>query len=369
MPSHESYHKFFQAIVDSIPKLLAHISAENDEEKYKQVSKILRGTSGHYRKLRWEEATNQCAYVFKFFVKHSHLVYESMYRQSHHFDSAWKHLKEIKLCSIGGGPGSDVAGVVEFLEGTSFGGSLYCNVLDLFPEWANAWKAISPNLASRLNPINVGYHRFNMVDETSCSAANRRRVSSADLVTFIKSFSTVCSVESNVKQLYLKVLPYIMNCIKPGGFVLFIDNSCNAQFNAIFKEIALQCGLRVLLEDVAKSTFPGRIPTNIEPYCKKFHYRPMLRCKVTVYLLQKPLSEPNFIKLTRQSWQDIQTQNEEFDTPSTSYSARNYFIPGSISLEKRKDETPISSSVESLESTVQSKHLFDYIKRLLVSNL
>ena len=356
MPSHESYHKLFQAIVDSLPRLLAQIPAENDEDRYRQVSEILHRTSGPYQKLQWDEAANQCAYVFKFFVKHSHLVYELMCRQSHHFELVWKHLQEIKVCSIGGGPGSDVAGMIEFLEGTSFGVSLCCSVLDLFPQWENSWKVIYQNLPSRLNAINVGYHKFNMVDNTFMSPENCQRISTADLVTFVKSFSTVCSVKSNEVQLYFQVLPNIMNCIKHDGFVLFIDSSSDAHFNARFKEIAVQRGLCILVEDVSKSEFPGRTPTNIEMYCERFHYKPMRRCKVTVYLFQKSLpcqmsvSEPN-------PSQDIQIQNIKFDMPFRSYSAKANCIPGTISLERNLvDNAPSAvSSVESTESTVQSK--------------
>ena len=291
-----AYPNLFQIVGDSIPELLARIPGMGNEQRFSEVREALRITSLVYKtqmsnnsvRIPWSNPIYQCAYVFLYFVKHSNLVYEALYSNSHHFEPVWRQLRDIQVCSIGGGPGSDIAGVIAFLEGTTFGVALRCSVLDLYPQWENAWNAIARNLVSRLNPVYVSYHRFNLVETASFTWDNLQRISNANLVTFVKSFSTV----SREQSVYFQVLPHIMNAVKPGGFVLFIDNSAADVQNEIFKQIAQDCGLRVLHETVSDTTLALCSSTNMENYSRVFDYKPMRSCSVTVYLMQKPLLCP-----------------------------------------------------------------------------
>ena len=251
---YRTHQNLFQLIGEALPELLDRVRSYNDEHRWSQVRKSLRLISDVYKtqmhdneiRIDWRFPVFQCAYVFLYFVKHSHLVYEAMSYNHHHFEPVWRQLRDIQVCSIGGGPGSDIAGVIAFLEGTTFGVALQCSVLDLYPQWEYSWNAIFRNLPSRLSRIDVGYHRFNLLDINSLTVDNLHRINTADLITFVKSFSTV-STESSV---YCRVLPLIMKVIKQGGFVLFIDNSAADSHNKIFMRIALECGLRVLHEKV-----------------------------------------------------------------------------------------------------------------------
>ncbi|XP_072025474.1 uncharacterized protein [Amphiura filiformis] len=280
----------FQVIGNSLPQLLERIPTITQEE---EVRDALKQTSAIYKynlhdshvRISWSDPVYQCAYVFLYFVRHSNLVYEIMYLNSHHFNSTWKYHSEINVCSIGGGPGTDIAGVVAFLEdpGVDIGSDLRCVVLDLFPEWESSWDCIAPNLPfSRLNSVDVKYVHFDLLQKPS--GTNSRNIESADLITFVKSFSTV-----NTDSRVWEVLSDIMKVLKPGAFILFIDNARAEEYNSLFKEFAQSWGLDVLYD--ITSEFPLSLCTtlNMEKYSKLFDYKPMRRCSVTVYLMQKPL--------------------------------------------------------------------------------
>ena len=288
---------FFEIMGNSLPALIGEIPnpTRNVTLSFQQIRKALRDISLVYQtklgrydvRTNWKDPANRCAYVFLYFSKHSHLVYKALLVNRMFFDMSWLMRREIKVCSIGGGPGSDIAGVIAFLNRLNYEPTLQCSVLDLFPEWQLTWQDIKAQMPpSNVGRLDVQYRQFDMTKGPPFARDISNLLRNADLVTFVKSFSTV-SVESSVHTI---VLPSIMKALQPGAFILFIDNSVNQVANASFKIIAQKAGFNVLyqFDHNIKLTLPatGLVLGFSSGEC--FDYRPLRSCSVIIYLLQKP---------------------------------------------------------------------------------
>ena len=293
---------FFEVIGNSLPALLREIPNDFKGHFAKlfnllQIRIALRTISSVYQtqlgsneiRCDWKDPVFRCAYVFLYFVKHSHLVYDSLLENRLFFDVLWalrKHQRggTIRVCSIGGGPGSDIAGVMAFLKAINYEQDLRCSVLDYYPEWRSTWEGIQKQIPrSKIKTVDVQYLRFDMTDDRSFTRTVMDTLNDADLVTFVKSFSTV----STVSSVYTSVLPNIMKALESGTFLLFIDNTGNKTANTLFKTIAKKCGLFLLNEKVYNERLSKPAPSNVDDLSAFFDYKPLRRCRVTMYLFLK----------------------------------------------------------------------------------
>ena len=93
--------------------------------KFEKVKQSLRNISHNYRmclsqpyslfRSDWDDSANRCAYVFLYFIHHCYLVYISLHQYLPEISTNWQY-KDLKVCSIGGGPGSDLVGLTRFLD-------------------------------------------------------------------------------------------------------------------------------------------------------------------------------------------------------------------------------------------------------------
>ena len=289
--AYQMFPNFFITMANSLPALLGQIpNSEYDHESpLIRVHAALRAISFAYRnKSRtsqrndWQNPANRCAYVFLYFVKNSHLVYDALIENRYCFHNLMTQRREIKVCSIGGGPGSDIAGVIAFLDRMNYRKSMECVVMDLYPIWESTWHQIRRQLPpSKLQHFNSRYEYFDMTKKPSyCHVANI--LSHADLVTFVKSFSNVYKVPSAKTT-----MTTIMESLHLGAIVLYIDNSSNRDANLLFIRIAHEAGLRVLHAFVHND--PLRLPAteSVRNFSDIFDFKPLRTCCVTIYLLRK----------------------------------------------------------------------------------
>ncbi|XP_038055907.1 uncharacterized protein LOC119727901 [Patiria miniata] len=267
--------------------------------KIEKVKKALRKISQMYKgglsnassqcRSDWSDPANRCAYVFLYLMQHCHLVFSSLQYTSKILNS-WQNKSNLKICSIGGGPGSDLVGLTTFLRKKGiFPPLLECLVLDLYPNWKDTWDMIYKRIPERFG---VQYKRCDIVRDTALTSISTRRfIRDADMLTMVKFFSTVSAFfrdEPGCGDL----LRSFLHELKPGCFVLFIDNQHNSdtQFE---QDFASPIGLGKVFEFRGKSTLPfGQYSSTVKRYCRDLNYKPMSSCEVLIQLYKKLAVQP-----------------------------------------------------------------------------
>ncbi|GBM78487.1 hypothetical protein AVEN_114801-1 [Araneus ventricosus] len=200
--------------------------------------------------LDYNNPRNRCAYLYKYAAIHTGLVFK-YFKEMLDLTPAKLALdlkKDIKICCLGGGPGTDIVGIFKALATfPSFHQKVaQVTVLDLCGGWRNSFKHIVSRLkhgkvegvpASFINSSNfkADLIEVNLLEPLPASIV--KVISNADIVCMVKFVSAIIGKQESVSA--LKVFG---NHIKLGASVLFIDNVYHKVFVPVEK-ISLQCGL------------------------------------------------------------------------------------------------------------------------------
>ncbi|XP_038075249.1 uncharacterized protein LOC119743014 [Patiria miniata] len=297
----EAANSFRSLLSNILPDLLREVDGSSKVEKVKAA---LRDVSQNYRtglstaslryRTDWKEAANRCAYVFVYLIQHCNLVFYSLMQASERgtVSDYWSDLSTLNVCSVGGGPGSDLVGLTTFLEQSHvYPRMLNCLVLDLYPTWKRAWDAIAYYLPRQHW---VSYKRCDLVGDAGLSADVLQFVRDADLVTLVKSFSAAAAF-LRADRSRGSALRAILREIKPGCHVLYIDNDHDgdSQFRNDFADPA---GLDLMFEERDFQSVPsGSYSEIVNKYCSALDFNPMKGCDVNIQLYRKKFPVKKYV--------------------------------------------------------------------------
>ncbi|XP_038055865.1 uncharacterized protein LOC119727863 [Patiria miniata] len=293
VPNAQAVSDYFRRILTDILEELVNKVPDRYTSNTEIVKQSLRKISNWYKNglrfansdLRsdWNDPANRCAYAFLYLMHHCYLVYGSL-QYSDEVTRSWRNRSSLKVCSIGGGPGSDMVGLTTFLRNKGiFPPSLECLVLDLYPNWKDTWDTIYTHLPETFT---VTYHRCDLVRDTRLHTRDLQFIKQADIITLSKSFSAVSAFyrANHAKGAFLRD---VLQQTKPGCFVLYIDNDCGGctQFQ---RDFASRAGMDLVFEFRGKPTFPkGAYSYTIRKYHNLFEFSPMRSCDVNIQLFRK----------------------------------------------------------------------------------
>ncbi|XP_038063226.1 uncharacterized protein LOC119733937 [Patiria miniata] len=280
-------------LTNVLDDLLSQVDGSSKTDRIKEslgsireiYQKRLSCASSQYR-TDWNDPANRCAYVFLYLLQHCHLVCTSLQINSEEILTAWRRKSNLKVCCIGGGPGSDLVGLTTFLrENNIFPSKLECLVLDLYPSWEDAWMSISEYIPCP-DRVGVAYRPCNVVNDTLVLNDVREFIKQADMLTFVKSFSAVSAFFRKDSRRG-NLLRSFLRDIKPGCFVLFIDNE-HVSDGHFQQEFASRVGLELVFERRGAQTVPrGTYSQTIKKYCRLLECQPMRTCDVIIQLFRK----------------------------------------------------------------------------------
>ncbi|XP_071788604.1 uncharacterized protein [Asterias amurensis] len=242
----------------------------------------------------WRDNCYRCVYMHRFFALHSYLVYRSLQSalaDRTYLTEAWNNEPCFRVCCIGGGPGSDALGLTKFLRDTGLVSTdrLECTIFDRYLEWEFTWRMITRSNLNADFPRMTYFSRDMTWQLNGLKIHELDKVRSADMVFFVKFFSSVASFIRN-DATRGNLLREIFRELKPGALLLYIDNKFNDQHGE-FKRLASSGGVtEVLFENIY---FPISIPVTERSVSSKsfdaaIKVAPLLSCSVTVMLLRKP---------------------------------------------------------------------------------
>ena len=232
----------------------AAINAPDDATKDKLINNELANLSAEYGKLTSEtsapidysDPVKRFAYIFKYTVAHADYIMQLVWNSDRLRDLLAK--KSIEVACLGGGPGSDLLGILKYLINSGAKDlSLKCYIFDKERAWGDSWS----DVASSLNPPFQLFPVFQQMDVTDRNTwGSYQKFLRADLFTLSYFLSEVWKIKVNAE-------PFFDHCfsgMKSGSMILFVDNN-DGRFCGWFDAMAAKHGLQSIKSGNGELTF------------------------------------------------------------------------------------------------------------------
>ena len=210
------------------------------EEAFKKIQSFIEENSARWRlvdpKINYEDPFCRMAYLYMNVAVHAALVETAL--------SSYPHIRtlirtkadtgsDLHICALGGGPGSELIGVVRNIESLRLKEKtvhLDFALIDRIKEWDESWHALKTGVDRQLRE-NYGGNRNHWPISISRSFLPLDVTVPSDLENFATRFKStdiflVCYLVSELKGSKAK-LEYVINALlskaSPGTLILFID--------------------------------------------------------------------------------------------------------------------------------------------------
>jgi SAM-dependent methyltransferase len=151
--------------------------------------------------------------------------------------------KKITVGCLGGGPGSDILGILKFLNFSSTSKNLedlICTTYDKEQAWNETWYNVNNKIKGSF-PFSTSFH-FLPLDVTEPRALiSTGKISDTDLFTMVYFLSEIYAYREDARDFFEN----LFDKARPGALLFFIDNS-RRTFYDWFDQIATSNGLEIV---------------------------------------------------------------------------------------------------------------------------
>jgi hypothetical protein len=228
----------------------------------------------------FKDPVNRFAYVYSYVPAHAHWVNELL-EQSNEAAAVFDSNK-VRIACIGGGPGSDLVGILKFLdERAGVPPAIFCEIVDGCEEWKLTWADIGFTLDLPAS-LNTDYVIHRVGDPGVWM--HPTKFSKADLFTLNFFVSEIAHLGDPAWDYVEKVLEKA----KTGAVLLFNDNN-DSRFFGKFDAIAARGGWEALVTNSGdrKVYDPGEKLDDLGRFRKKFGRASKLTGNVAWRVLRK----------------------------------------------------------------------------------
>lgn len=232
----------------------AVINAPDDTTKDALITKELTSLSSEYGKLAsqtssaidYSDSVKRFAYIYKYTVAHADYIMQLIEGSKALRDLLAKN--SIEVACLGGGPGSDLLGILKYLIRTEAKDlALKCYIFDKERAWGDSWS----DVASQLSPPFQIFPVFQQMDVTESKTwASYQKFLKADLFTLSYFLSEVWKIKDTAAPFFERC----MSQMKSGSMILFVDNN-DSRFCDWFDEMAKKHGLVAVESDEGELCF------------------------------------------------------------------------------------------------------------------
>jgi hypothetical protein len=232
-----------KAVLDETYDEIGGKPAERDAK----IQEALRKMSEKYNNLLksggpdFSDPVTRFAYVFAYVPAHAHWLYELL-TWSEEAKALFKS-ERLRVTCLGGGPGSDVVGLLKYLAESGVEPKLFCEIVDGCVEWKQTWADLAFTLDAAPSTFHTDYVIHDVADRDTWNAPNK--FAKADLFT-INFFASEITHLGDVAKDYLF---YVFERAKSGAIFLMNDNA-DSRFYEWFDQVAEKAGLEVLVTDM-----------------------------------------------------------------------------------------------------------------------
>jgi hypothetical protein len=280
----------FQVVKSVLDEQYAAIPG-TEEQKDDAIRKALRYLGECYARLNTDECeidyadpVTRFAYIYRYVTAHADYVCQLLAstrlgNKLFFKEEEDEEEKKVSITCIGGGPGSDLVGVLKFIERNRMEPALRFMLLDREQLWNDAWCDVDTKLNNALK-TSVNFLQFDVTNPKSW--AGHQKYLNSDLFTLIYFVSETYAFRKEAADFYMN----LFKNAKTGARFLFIDNDASC-FSGWFDELCEKAGLTVVEKGEGRMTTDfGEEKKDLGEYYAKFG-DPKLQAKVAYRYLKK----------------------------------------------------------------------------------
>ena len=191
--------KLIQTVLDELYQAIPGNEEQKDALIAKRLNKLAEGFSklSTENKITYSDPAVRFAYICRYVTSHSNLVYQRIKATSQLVKLFNK--TEVHVSCVGGGPGSDLLGVLKYISELSSPPTLRCHLLDGENAWADAWSDVDQKLKS---PCKISTYFLPMDVCQPSSWKLHAKYLSADLFTMIYFMSEIYCKKSQNQEYF-----------------------------------------------------------------------------------------------------------------------------------------------------------------------
>jgi hypothetical protein len=281
--------KAFEIVYQVLEEMYADVPGASEAEKDTLVLAALDKYQDDYDDLKTENGadhsshTNRFAYIYKYVTSHANIVYNTI-KDSAELRGLFDR-EFVDVACFGGGPGSDLLGILKFLEEAKKDPYVTCFLYDRERRWSNCWNDVGKKLSGNIR-FTVAFEPIDVCELAHLSYL--KKCYTADLISMIFFVSEVYAVKDKATPFFQDVF----SKAKQGAFFLYADNGDrDGDFERWIDQMATSNGFHILDEVTKKFPIYDRgeersaLGRFLDKYSDKHH--PKMKPYVTVKIYQK----------------------------------------------------------------------------------
>lgn len=225
----------FQLVQKALTELYKAARAQHGASTDHVITARIVQLAGRYRGLGttsspidYSDPASRFGYLFMYAAAHGDWVNSVLQKVWSTVHEALEK-KVVRVSCIGGGPGSDILGVVKYLGLFGKGAQrLECYLLDREAGWEGTWSSVEKWLGTRLE-VDTTFQRVDVFKPATWK--DRRRFLKADLFTMSFFVSEIMSLDKDQKLGFF--WNHLFENAKSGALFLYIDNG-SSEFDSYF---------------------------------------------------------------------------------------------------------------------------------------
>jgi hypothetical protein len=235
----------FQLVKTVLDELYGRLPGRSDEERTEQILGMHRHLEGQYAGLArgltidYTDPITRFAYIYKYVTSHANIVCQII-ESSENLAGLFRQ-GTVNVTCIGGGPGSDLLGILKHVLNQGTQPVLRCTLLDGEPTWADCWSDVDEKLSAQLL-VKTSFQTFDVTNERTWATTSKYL--RADLITMVYFMSEVYSL----RKLASPFFSNLFQKVSPGTLFLYVDNN-SPEFYDWFDALAAENGVETLSSD------------------------------------------------------------------------------------------------------------------------
>jgi hypothetical protein len=257
--------------------------SERDELIKSKLEYLQRQYEGLFKgnKVDYSDYATKFAYIYKYVTCHANCVLQILKQNQ---GTIKVQGSEVNLACLGVGPGSDVLGIIKYLNNgqklNSF--KLKFNLFDRDKTWEDYWEIISQKVKDSKNIGFLPYHEFDILNPDNLSS-NVDIFQKADIFTMSYFMSEVFTYCNQPKEYFDK----LFSQAKSGSYFLFIDNN-SPQYYQLFDDLAKAHNVNILKNEEREFGMPyDEQKSDLGIYFTNFAHYPKLEADIAYRIGKK----------------------------------------------------------------------------------
>ena len=196
-----------------MPRVKEHMMAL--EDGYKILNQAGR------KPIEYSELPTQAAYLYAYGMPRAYFSDTFLRRHRVALQAPLFDGGELKVVSFGGGPGSELVGLLNYLDGGQEGETVPAVSYRVYDK-DSSWKTIAEAVAAQTSTavhVTIAYHQLDLADEESAKLVD---LSDANLVVFSYIMSELCTLDR--KDIIAKNVNRILGTMRSGSSMLFVES-------------------------------------------------------------------------------------------------------------------------------------------------